>query len=279
MTGRGLETHTYFPSVEEGFRGEKNCAGCNERGASSLAATVLGFLFDSSSLSDGLKVTERMFRIKICGVRRLLDVEAAANAGADAIGLNFFRPSVRYLEPERAADVSSIAADFDLLRIGVFVDEPLGSLLGICDEVGLDFIQLHGHESHEDVGHLLASGLQVIRVIRLPIGRIEPQEIEDRVAPWRGMGCDFLLDADAGVQAGGAGMRLDWGAIGRWNQTFGADEQWALAGGLTPQTVARAIAASGAKAVDVASGVEQPRGVKSAERIEEFVARCGSLRR
>jgi phosphoribosylanthranilate isomerase len=102
--------------------------------------------------------------------------------------------------------------------------------------------------------------------------------VEERVAPWREIGCDLLLDADAGSQGGGAGLRLDWTAIGRWSAQFGAKDSWALAGGLTPQSVSKAIAASGAKSVDVASGVEQPRGIKSAELISSFVEHSGLSR-
>ena len=216
-----------------------------------------------------------MFRVKICGVRRIEDVIASAESGADAIGLNFFRPSIRFVEFTVASELSSEAEDRGLLRVGVFVNESVDSVLAISDQVGLDFVQLHGHESEQDVARLIAAGERVIRAIRLPVGRLEPQEIEERVLPWRELGCDLLLDADAGAQGGGAGLRLDWTAIGRWRAEFGSLDSWALAGGLTPQMVAKAIAASLAPAVDVASGVEHPRGVKSADLIDLFVKNCG----
>ncbi|MGV3482819.1 MAG: phosphoribosylanthranilate isomerase [Planctomycetaceae bacterium] len=218
-----------------------------------------------------------MFRIKICGVRRVSDIAATAVSGADAVGLNFFRQSIRYVEPELAIELSSEAEDRGLLRVGVFVDEAIDSILDISDRVGLDFVQLHGHESEPDAQRLLNAGERVIRAIRLPVGRLEPQEVEERVAPWRELGCDLLLDADAGAQAGGAGLRLDWAAIGRWRAEYATQDSWALAGGLTPQTVAKAVALTGASAVDVASGVEQPRGIKSAALIEAFVENCGPL--
>lgn len=219
-----------------------------------------------------------MFRVKICGVRRRADVIAADEAGADAVGLNFFRPSVRFVENEAARELSVEAEERDLLRVGVFVDEPVESILRTSDLVGLDFVQLHGHESPEDAQRLIAAGERVIRAVRLPVGRLESSEIEERVAPWREMGCDLLLDADAGAQGGGAGLRLDWTAVGRWKAEFGAKDSWALAGGLTPQTVAKAIAASGATGVDVASGVEQPRGVKSPCLIDAFIESSGLAR-
>ena len=216
-----------------------------------------------------------MFRVKICGVRRIVDIVATADAGADAIGLNFFRPSVRFVDAVLASELSAEAEERGLLRVGVFVNESVESVLAISDQVGLDSVQLHGGETWQDAARLIAAGERVIRAIRLPVGRLEPAEIEDRVAPWREIGCDLLLDADAGAQGGGAGLRLDWAAIGRWRAQFGAADSWAMAGGLTPQTVSKAIAASQAISIDVASGVEQPRGVKSAELIDAFVRNSG----
>jgi len=216
-----------------------------------------------------------MFRIKICGVRRPADVTATDQAGADAVGFNFFRQSVRYISPADAADLSREAESRQLLRVGVFVDEPTESILAISDSVGLDMVQLHGHESPQDASRLMDAGERVLRAVRLPVGRLEADEIEERVAPWRALGCDLLLDADAGAQGGGAGFRLDWAAVGRWQEIYASKDVWALAGGLTPQSVAKAIAASHAVAVDVASGVEMPKGTKSNLLIEAFVAATG----
>jgi len=220
-----------------------------------------------------------MFRVKICGVRRRADVIAADEAGADAVGLNFYRPSIRFVETEAAKELSLEAEERDLLRVGVFVDEPFASILQTSNLVGLDFVQLHGRESPDNAKRLIAAGERVIRAVRLPVGRLESIEIEERVAPWRETGCDLLLDADAGAQGGGAGLRLDWTAVGRWKTEFGTNDSWALAGGLTPQTVAKAIAASRATGVDVASGVEQPRGVKSPSLIDAFIESSGLGRR
>ncbi len=205
----------------------------------------------------------------------MADLVASASAGADAVGLNFFRQSIRYVTPESAVELSTEADQQGLLRVGVFVDEQVESILAISDHVGLDLVQLHGHEDAQVVLGLQAAGERVMRAIRLPVGRLEPVEIEERVAPWRELGCDLLLDADAGAHGGGAGLRLDWTAIGRWNIEFGAADSWVLAGGLTPQTVAKAITCSGSHGVDVASGVEQPRGIKSPVLIETFVKNSG----
>jgi len=207
-----------------------------------------------------------------------MDVIASDEAGADAVGFNFFRQSIRFVEKELASELSHEAAMRNLIRVGVFVDAPVESVLECSDAVGLDLVQLHGFETEADAERLLSAGERVVRAIRLPVGRLEPEEIEERVAPWREIGCDLLLDADAGAQGGGAGLRLDWNAIGRWQSRFGSNDSWALAGGLTPQTVSKAIAASHAVGVDVASGVEQPRGVKSTCLIDAFVESSGLTR-
>ena len=85
-----------------------------------------------------------MFRVKICGVRRVADVAASALAGADAVGLNFFRQSIRYVEPQLAIELSGEAEERQLSRVGVFVDVTVESILTVSDNVGLDFVQLHG---------------------------------------------------------------------------------------------------------------------------------------
>ncbi len=216
-----------------------------------------------------------MFRIKICGVKRPADLQAAAHAGADAVGLNFYRQSVRYVDTNLAQELAADASELGLAVVGVFVDEPVDGILSLSDRLQLDYVQLHGQESVEMAQKLLDAGDRVVRAVRLPLGRLEPEEVESRVTQWRQAGCDLLLDADAGAQVGGAGLRLDWAAIGRWNQQYAKGEHWVLAGGLTPQSVSKAISLSGAWGVDVASGVEQPRGVKSAELIADFVAACG----
>lgn len=216
-----------------------------------------------------------MFRIKICGVKRRADLQAAAQAGADAVGLNFYRQSIRYVDTNLAQELAADARELGLAVVGVFVDEPVDAILELSDRLHLDYVQLHGNEPLETAQRLLDAGDRVLRAVRLPLGRLEPQEVESRVAEWRTVGCDLLLDADAGAQIGGAGLRLDWTAIGKWNQQFAGGEPWVLAGGLTPQSVAKAISQSGAWGVDVASGVEQPRGVKSAELIADFVTASG----
>lgn len=194
----------------------------------------------------------------------------AAAAGADAIGLNFFSSSIRYVPPPRAREIASELPS-GVASVGVFVDMPPEQIATVADEVGLDAIQLHGDHGPAAAHRIrAATGRQTIGVIRLPTGTLHPDEIDRRFLPWLDAGIPVLVDAHSGGEFGGTGRHVDWEAIGRWMEQR-EPFFWVLAGGLNPENVARAIAAAGAPAVDVASGVEQPRGEKSAVMVAQFV--------
>lgn len=223
-----------------------------------------------------------MFRIKICGVTSESDIDAVAGAGADAVGLNFHPSSIRFVDPSVAARLSEHAVQNGLTRVGVFVDQSAEEVARIAGAAQIDSVQLHGGQSLEDARWLGDRGWQVIRVLRLAAGPLELETIRAVVEPWMSGEFPFLLDADAGTHGGGLGLRLDWETIGRWSKSEGFSEnlspavcsqaaRWALAGGLTPETVGQAIASSRARSVDVASGVEEPRGQKSRHKIRVFV--------
>lgn len=219
-----------------------------------------------------------MFHIKICGVRRPSDIEAVEQSGADAIGLNFFPPSVRYVDPdlESTRDLSALASAAGLFRVGVFVNESAERLSEIATSVGLDAIQLHGDEQPELIGRLRElSSLPLIRAIKLLKSEGHPAEIAAKVEPWLEAGCHLLLDADAGDAHGGSGRTLYWPAVRQWSDA-NPEVSWSLAGGLRPDNVAEAIRNSGARSVDTASGVEEPRGEKSQRLISRFVVESRS---
>jgi phosphoribosylanthranilate isomerase len=224
-----------------------------------------------------------MFRIKICGVRCSADIAAVARAGGDAIGLNFFPPSLRFVDPADplTSQMSTEAQQQGLLRVGVFVNESPQSIAEIIAAVGLDAVQLHGDETIQDLARYRQKiDCPIIRAIKLPVGPLTENEISWAVDPWLAADCLVLLDADAGTQHGGSGKTLDWVAIGRWasnpKNERTARNRWILAGGLHPGNIAQAIAQTGARSVDSASGVEDPKGVKSASRILEFVVQARS---
>jgi phosphoribosylanthranilate isomerase len=219
-----------------------------------------------------------MFHIKICGVQRPADIQAVEMSGADAIGLNFFQPSVRYVDPNspKTHELSGLASAAGLLRVGVFVNEPHKRMVDIASEVGLDAIQLHGDEQIDVASRLHdTTGLQVIRAIKLLTSETDPAEICAKADRWVEAGCHLLLDADAGAAHGGSGKTLYWPSVRQWADQR-PDVTWTLAGGLTAGNVAEAIRVSGAKSVDTASGVEEPRGLKSSRLIQRFVVESRS---
>lgn len=219
-----------------------------------------------------------MFEGKICGVRLKSDIQAVGTASSQAgksiaVGLNFYSASARYVDPYSAetSELSAAAARAGILRIGVFVHETPETIARIAHHVGLAAVQLHGDETVEEVDDLFELiDIDIIRAIKLPTGPISVEEIDEACHPWLEMGCSLLLDADAGSEHGGSGKTLDWPSIRSWADA-NPDIPWILAGGLNPENVAQAIEITGAKSVDTASGVEETRGVKSAEKIAEFV--------
>jgi phosphoribosylanthranilate isomerase len=217
-----------------------------------------------------------MFHIKICGVRTKDAIEAAAESGADAIGLNFFSGSIRYLDPGAATtrDLADHAAQRRLLRVGVFVNASAETIQQVVDQIGLDAIQLHGDEDLVLASELVRRNrVGIIRAIKLPQGALSAAQIEASTRPWITAGCHPLLDVDAGPSHGGSGKTLDWDSIHRWSAEHPRDP-FTLAGGLDAENVLAAIRRSGTPSVDTASGVENPRGEKRRELIAAFVHAC-----
>jgi len=213
-------------------------------------------------------MTDRV-RVKICGLTRPQDMDAVVQAGAAYVGLNFFAPSPRALNPQQARAIA-LAAPPGLARVGLFVDAEDAEIEAVLAEVPFDMLQLHGHESPARVAELRARfGLPVIKAVGIATEADLPALAEQgRVADM------LLVDAKPAPDAalpGGNGLAFDWRLIAgrRW------PVPWMLAGGLTPQTVAEAIRLTGARQVDVSSGVEAAPGVKDAARIAAFVAAAG----
>ncbi|QDV43372.1 N-(5'-phosphoribosyl)anthranilate isomerase [Stieleria neptunia] len=200
-------------------------------------------------------------------------MRAVERSGGDAIGLNFFPNSVRYVDPQSPATgrLSRLANELGLLRVGVFVNESAERMAAIAATVGLDAIQLHGDEPIESAESLRSMGWPVLRAIKLPRGGFAAALMQERSAAWVAAGCHLLLDVDAGSAHGGSGKTLDWPSVAAWAQGH-RSVGWTLAGGLKPENVRRAIEATGAVSVDTASGVECPRGVKDESRIRAFIA-------
>jgi phosphoribosylanthranilate isomerase len=229
-------------------------------------------------------MNELLFRVKICGVTSPADARIVAAAGADAVGLNFVAGSPRRLTVEVARSVAA-AVPSGVLTVGVFAGSQPEDIRRIAAAVGLGAIQLHGHmfaagdDAIVDAPGACAAleGLPVIRAVRLEAGGDPLAEARTwiRMAEIAG-GRPAMALVDAAVpgdaaagRLGGTGERADWGRVA---SAPALPVPLALAGGLTPANVARAIAASGCPAVDAASGVETAPGVKDPTLVTAFVA-------
>lgn len=202
--------------------------------------------------------------VKICGVRNAAAAAAAAAAGADLLGFNFWPGTRRYLPPQDASAAIAAARDAGAGLVGVFVNQPLQNVRELADLYRLDYVQLSGDESPEYCARV---GRPVIKSIRLARDRAEAAAGYDVAA--------FLCDAAASGLWGGSGQACDWDAA----RELARRSPVLLAGGLTPDNVAGAIAAVDPWGVDVASGVETDGG-KDPAKIEAFIrAARGAARR
>ena len=204
-------------------------------------------------------------RVKICGLRTEADVAAVATAGAAYAGFNFFPKSPRYAAPELARALA-LSAPEGLCKVALVVDADNATLDQIIATAPMDMLQLHGHESPSRVAEVKARyGLPVMKVI----GVAEEADLAP-LLDYQLVADQILIDAKApkgAVLPGGNGLTFDWRLmVGRkWLKP------WMLAGGLTVENVGQAILRTGARQVDVASGVESAPGVKDATLIADFV--------
>ena len=202
-----------------------------------------------------------LFRIKICGVTNQRDAAAIAQAGADAIGLNFYSASPRCVSNQSAKQIVAELPQ-NVQRVGVFVNASIAEVNETAADVGLDFVQLHGDETAEQI--CLIRAVPVIKAIRsraASAGEIERL----RDVPLAGV----LLDAFVSGEYGGTGARTDWPAAAEFRNILTIP--MILAGGLNYQNVAAAIRTVSPHSVDVASGVELAPGQKCGESVQRFV--------
>lgn len=208
-------------------------------------------------------------RVKICGLTEAAHVDAAARAGAAYVGFVFFPKSPRHLTLPQAAALA-LQVPMGVAKVALVVDADDAALDAIVQAVPLDMLQLHGHESPARVAEVRARfGLPVMKAVG-----IAGQADLAAIAEYAQVADQILIDAKPPKDAalpGGNGLAFDWRLIaGReWNLP------WMLAGGLTPANVAEAVRLTGARQVDVSSGVESAPGVKDAAAIAAFVAAAG----
>jgi phosphoribosylanthranilate isomerase len=209
-----------------------------------------------------------MFRIKICGITCVEDALATVRAGADAIGLNFYPRSPRYVSLETARQIIAILPK-EMVAVGLFVNAPSSDVCRVSDDLQLDLVQLHGDEPPE---YLVQLGTRpIMRAFRVGADGLQPVlAYLDRCRELAAMPRLSLLDSPAGAKFGGTGQTGDWSAAAQYAVQANVPPL-VLAGGLTPSNVAAAIQAVHPAAVDVASGVESSPGRKDPAAIEAFV--------
>jgi phosphoribosylanthranilate isomerase len=203
--------------------------------------------------------------VKICGLSTPETLDAALHAGADLVGFVRFPASPRHVDLHRGRTLSRRARG-RATRVALLVDPDDAALDEAIEALDPDLLQLHGGETPERV---LAIRARFGRPVMKAVGIAEPADL---AAVGHYAAADrILLDAkpprDVGALPGGNGLAFDW----RLLASLDLDERFMLSGGLTPETVAAAVALTGIRAVDVSSGVETKPGEKDPVRIAAFV--------
>ncbi|MGB8647010.1 MAG: phosphoribosylanthranilate isomerase [Anaerolineae bacterium] len=205
--------------------------------------------------------------IKICGITNQTDALVAAEAGADLLGFVFYAKSPRRVLPERAREIIAEVRQAypHISAVGVFVNETVKNVRALIEQCGLDHVQLHGDESPEMVQALHPFAYKALRPHDMDQACVQLEQY-CKVAADRAPA--LLVDAFNPKLFGGTGERADW-QIARM---MAGELPILLAGGLTAENIAEAIAAVQPYGVDVSSGVEQAPGVKDHNKVRHFIA-------
>ena len=203
---------------------------------------------------------------KICGLSSETAVAAAIEGGAAYLGFVFYPPSPRAVSPDRAAALCA-GVPAALQRVALFVDADDVTIGAVLAAAPIDILQFHGHESPARIAEVKARfGRPVMKAIAVAA----PQDVLG-AEPYEGIADLLLFDAKpprrADALPGGNGLAFDWQLIAgrRWRLP------WMLSGGLTAELLPEAVQISGARAVDVSSGVERSPGAKDPDKIREFL--------
>ncbi|MBF0218846.1 MAG: phosphoribosylanthranilate isomerase [Gammaproteobacteria bacterium] len=199
-------------------------------------------------------------RLKICGITRCEDAQAAAQAGADAIGLVFYPPSPRAVTISQAAEIVAALPPF-VTTVALFVNPTPNEVAAVLASVAIDLLQFHGSESPQFCASFSRPYLKALRVAA-------GVDIVAEAAPYCQDACRaqaILLDTLESGSAGGTGQAFDWQLI-----PPALRKSIILAGGLRPESVAGAILQLRPYGVDVSSGVESAKGIKDFDRIAQF---------
>ena len=196
-------------------------------------------------------------RIKICGITSVEDALAAAQLGADAIGLVFYPPSPRYVEVEQAAEIAAALPPF-VTTVGLFVNADEQTISEVVSRVQIDLIQFHGNECHDYCGLHQRPYLKAVRMS-------DEVDLDKQMADYAQARALLLDTYKAGVP-GGTGEKFNWDRV-----PAHLADKIILAGGLTPENVKDAVAQVHPYAVDVSGGVESAPGKKDTEKMARFI--------
>ena len=206
---------------------------------------------------------------KICGLSTPETVDAAVAGGARWVGFMTYPRSPRHVTTEVLRALSARVPK-TVGRVGVFVDADDALLDERLAAGALDLLQLHGDESPERVADIKRrTGKPVMKVIKVA----EAADVERGVAAYAAVADRLMFEPAEGILPGGNAKAFDWTILSGRSVPL----PWLLAGGLTPDNLAEAVRVTGARAVDVSSGVESSRGVKSTELIRAFLKRAAAL--
>ena len=196
-------------------------------------------------------------RVKVCGITRVEDGLAAARVGVDAVGFVFYPGSPRYVASERARDIAAMLPPF-ISTVGLFVDAEAATIAVTLRAIRLDYLQFHGAESPEFCAQFDVPFLKAVRV--------KPGMDLLQYAITFSAAKALLLDAFVAGMHGGTGQGFDWQLI-----PLNMPIPVILSGGLAPGNIAKAVRTVRPWAVDVSSGVEAEKGIKDANKIEQFM--------
>ena len=202
-------------------------------------------------------MVEMMTKIKICGIKTVTDALAAMDAGADMIGFNFYPKSPRYIDVGTCRDIMSVMRRYGhITYVGVFVNSSVEEIRATIETCGLSLAQLHGDETPEMLSALDGKAFKAFRGVPANVNGFA-----------RSKSPALLVDAAVKGVYGGSGVIADWSAAAELAKKY----PLLLAGGLTPENVAKAVRQVRPWGVDVASGVESTPGEKDARKMSAFV--------
>jgi phosphoribosylanthranilate isomerase len=193
--------------------------------------------------------------VKICGITRPQDADLAAGLGASALGFVFWPNSPRWVSADTAKTIA-VNVPANVLKVGVFVDQPVEEVARIMDEVGLDVAQLHGHETPEYCRELKRTIFKSVPITTN--GSTSIDDFDSDVV--------LLVDAHDAVRFGGTGKTVNWDSA----REIAATRRTILAGGLNAANIKLAVRSVRPYGVDVSSGVESSPGIKDPNRLRTF---------